>query len=464
MSITRTVKPEVLAGFQDYLPERMIAWQSLIEKIRRVYESFGFLPLDTPCMERPDVLTGGQAFDKSVYVSRIVQGLEDRGQAVVEDIDSMLRFDLTVSLARVVAAYPKLSKPFKRYQIGKVWRGEKPQQGRFREFVQFDIDTIGSRSMLADTEIIQVMSAVMETLGIPDYLIKFNNRKILSALAEIVGCGGKVNDLCRVLDKVGDIGIDGVVKTLTSTETARAFEEKLILSTEQAEFVRQFLALQSDTPEGLLESVGSLFGGSSEVGTEGVTELKEISANLDALGVPRNRWQIDLSVARGLGYYTGPVFETSLTQSPEMGSVFSGGRFDGLTNRFMAGSNIAGVGASVGVDRLIATLEKRGALVSRKSTADVLVTVFNPTLVAASLQFAERLRKQGFNTELYVENTALGAQLGYARTQEIPFVVVIGPDEARDSVVALKNMATKTQKKLTEEACYATIRSSLASK
>ena len=460
----KTIKPEVLSGFQDYLPERMIAWQSLVEKIRRVYESFGFLPLDTPCMERPDVLTGGQAFDKSVYVSRIVQGLEDRGQAVMEDIDSMLRFDLTVSLARVVAAYPKLPKPFKRYQIGKVWRGEKPQQGRFREFVQFDIDTIGSRSMLADTEIIQVMYAVMTALGIPDFLIKFNNRKILSALAEVVGCEGKVNNLCRVLDKVGDIGIDGVVKTLTSTETARAFEEKLVLSAEQAEIVQQFLSLQADTPEGLLETVGSLFEGKSDLGMEGIGELREIAGNLNAIGIPRGAWQIDLSVARGLGYYTGPVFETVLTDVADMGSVFSGGRFDGLANRFMEGSNIPGVGASVGVDRLVAALEKRKVLTVRKSTADVLVTVFNSAMIPQSLGLAERLRKQGLNTELYVEEAALGAQLGYAFTQEIPFVVIIGPDEAREGLVTLKTMATRKQEKLTEGACCATIRSGLASK
>lgn len=462
MNNEKTVKPEVLAGFQDYLPDRMIAWQSIVERIRNVYEEFGFLPLDTPCIERPDVLTGGVAFDKSVYVARIVQGLEDRGQEVLEDIDSMLRFDLTVSLARVVAAYPKLPKPFKRYQIGKVWRGEKPQQGRFREFVQFDIDTIGSRSMLADTEIIQVMNAVMQELAIPDFLIKFNNRKILSGLAEIAGCSGKVNALCRVLDKVGNIGIEGVAKTLTDTTTGRAFEEKLVLSTEQVEIVRQFLALQSNTPEGLLEAVTSLFGGKSTLATEGVAELKEISRNLNALGMSRERWQIDLSVARGLGYYTGPVFETTLTESKEMGSVFSGGRFDGLTNRFIAGSNMPGVGASVGVDRLIATLEKRGALKIRKSSADVLVTVFNPELAGESLKFADCLRTEGFNTELYVENAPLAAQLGYAFTQEIPFVVIIGPDEVRDGVVALKTMKTRRQEKLTEVACYASIRSGLA--
>lgn len=462
MNTINTVKPEVLAGFQDYLPARMIVWQSIVEKIRKVYESFGFLPLDTPCMERWDVLTGGgKNFDKSVFSARIVQGMEDRDEKLQDDGNSTLRFDLTVSLARVVAAYSIIPKPFKRYQIGKVWRGEKPQKGRFREFVQFDIDTIGSRSMLADTEIIQVMYAVMHTLGIPDFLIKVNNRKILTGLAEIAGCAGRVNDLCRVLDKVEKLGIDNVIKELLNPETISVFEDKLTLPTEQAEIVRQFLSLQSETTEGLLEAVESLFGNKSILGKQGVTELREISRNLDTLGIPQSAWKIDLSVARGLGYYTGPVFETILTGSKEMGSVFSGGRFDGLTNRFLAGSNIPGVGASVGVDRLIATLEQRGTLTIKNTTSDVLVTVFDSTLAPQSLGFANRLRKQGLNAELYVENAPLGAQLGYAVKQEIPFVVIIGPDEIREGVVALKTIKTRGQERLTEAACYASIRSCL---
>jgi histidyl-tRNA synthetase len=456
--MAKTIKPELLGGFQDFLPEDMIARDGIIGTIRQIYESFGFLPLDTPCMEgRPILFGDSKDFNKSVFMARIVRGLEDGGEAVGEDEDFALRFDLTVSLARVAAAYPDLPKPFKRYQNGKVWRGEKPQRGRSREFMQFDIDTIGSKSMLADTEIIQVMYVVMKKLVRDRFLIKFNNRKILNGVAEILGCQAVAKNLYRIVDKVEKIGVEKVIEELLRKPDNQYDETAVALSPDKVGLVRTFLTIKGMSISNTLDAVTELFGNQTASGSEGIDELREIASNLSTLNITEDVCHVDLSVARGLDYYTGPVFETSLIDMPEIGSVFSGGRFDGLSDRFMPGSNISGVGASVGVDRLIAALRELNLLKTRRSTASVLVTIFGKQFVRESFNFSCALRSRGVSAELFVDDLPLKAQIAYAAKQGIPYIVIIGEDEVKAGVAVLKDMTARTQEKLTAEQIYATL-------
>ena len=451
----KSVKPATLAGFQDYLPERMIILQTVIEKIRKIYESFGFLPLDTPSMERLDVLTGGEKLNKSIFTSRIKSGLEDVGEALQEE-DFASRFDLTVSLARVVAANPDLPKPFKRYQVGKVWRGEKPQKGRFREFLQFDIDTIGSRSIWSDSEIVLVMYTTLKALGFDHFNIKINDRRILNALAVVIGYESSNKDLFRTIDKIDRIGIDGVIAELVSLNQFQGLSSSF--GETEKELLRSFLSIRANSPEEILSSMKKIIGGKNQEGDAGLLAMEDIVRNLDSLGVPREFWQIDLSVARGLDYYTGPVFETYITDVDGLGSVFSGGRFDGLTNRFIPGSNIAGVGASVGVDRIIMALESKGLIQKVSTTANVLVSVFDEASCGYSMILSQKLREVGINTETYVgEPTSLKTQIIYAVKRGIRFVVLAGPDEIKSNKVSLKDTEKRTQETLTVEEMIARI-------
>ncbi|MDP3899838.1 MAG: histidine--tRNA ligase [bacterium] len=459
---TITIKPELLGGFRDMLPGEAIMFQDMIATIRRVYESFGFVPLETPCMERWDVLTGNAKVEKSIFTARIARGIEDEKIAnATWEQNYTLRFDLTVPLARVVAAYPDLPKPFKRYQIGRVWRGEKPQAGRFREFYQFDFDTIGSNSILADVEVIQVMYATMTALGIKNFLIRFNTRKLLNGLAELVNCRERASEMLRVIDKLDKIGIEGVLVEMQRQPDNEYDESALAFSAEQATAVESFLEIRGDSTQDVIAQLKEFFCGKSNVGEDGIREIEIIVATLRVLDIPEANWCFDLSVARGLDYYTGPVFETVLTDLSKLGSVFSGGRFDGLTNRFMPGSNIPGVGASVGVDRLLVGMQQLGLVTVKETLTDVLVTIFDQSdgaLRNASLHCCAELRSTGIRTELYLgEDHTLRAQLAYAQRKDIPFVIIIGPDELRQKKAQLKNMSKRTQQVLTVSECVATI-------
>jgi histidyl-tRNA synthetase len=420
MSEKRVIKPEVLGGFRDFLPKEALARQEMFEKIGRICESFGFVPLDTPGMERLEVLTGGdEKFNKSIFTARIKKGEEDKGVSEKEwEQDYALRFDLTVPLARVVAANPDLIKPFKRYQVGKVWRGERQQAGRFREFYQFDFDIIGAKSTLADVEIINLMYSIMKSLGIDGFIIRFNTRKILNGLAEKVGCLARANEMFRVMDKQDKIGREGVLEELKRQPDNEFDESALSFSETQLEAVKLFLGINGSNSEEIISKLKEFFGDSSTAASYGIKELEFIADSLRRIGLPENNWQLDLSVARGLDYYTGPVFETFLTDLPALGSVLSGGRFDGLTNRFMPGSNIAGVGASVGVDRLLVGMKTLGLVEEKDSVTQVLVTVFDESdesLISASLEFADLLRKSGLSTEIYLgEDSSLRVQISYA--------------------------------------------------
>lgn len=423
-----SIQPRLGAGLKDYLPSEMIVRQQMFDTIRNVFERFGFSPLDTPGLEVEEILTGGDPdFDKQIFRARLRDG--DEGLA--------LRFDLTVALARVVAQYPdRVSKPFKRYQVGKVWRGEKPQAGRFREFVQFDADTVGCAGMTADAEVVALIYETMTALDLQNFQIRVNNRKILNGLPEYVGFEpDKTHEVLRLIDKMDRLGWENI-----SGELA----DKLGFSTEQLSLLKAFLDFrggsQTDTVNGVMELMSN-----SPTALEGARELQEVISYVDALGVPSDKWEIDLSVARGLGYYTGPVFETVLTDLPSIGSVFSGGRFDDLVSRFTPIS-IPATGASVGVDRLFAAMEKLGLTGTKRTVTQVLVLDFDSSCREECHKFAALLRREGFRTEIYMgREKGLKGQLAYAVREEIPVVIIMGSDEVNSGVVKVKDMTYREQ-------------------
>lgn len=421
--MANSIKPETAAGIKDYLPEEMIPRQQMMDKIRKTMELFGFVPLGTPVLEREEVLTGGDPdFSKQIFRIKSSEGLA-------------LRFDLTVPLARVVAGNP-VSRPFKRYQVGPVFRGESPQFGRYREFFQFDADTVGSDSPMSDAEIIAVMYSTLKALEVPKFTVRVNSRKILNGLAAYAGFRNSMSaDVLRVIDKLDKIGWDGVAGEL---------EEKG-LERPQIEAVKKFIDLRASSPRETLRAVGELMS-NSPIAQEGVANLMAIADFVDALGVPADYWTIDLSIARGLSYYTGAVFETTLDEMSSIGSVFSGGRYDDLVDRFGAGI-VPAVGASVGVDRLFAALEKLGLLKKQQATAEALVLNFDKSCEVAVNKATASLRQAGIRTEIYFgkENT-LKAQLSYAVSREYRLVVIIGPRELATGTAQIRDLSNRTQK------------------
>lgn len=418
------LKPARLGGFRDFLPQDMAFRQELIGKIERVLESFGFMPLGTPALELSSVLgTDQDSFLMQVY--RFFAGKRD----------VTLRFDLTVPLSRVVASNPQLVKPFKRYQCGPVWRKESPQAARYREFWQFDADIVGSSSLLADTEIILLMYRVLSGLNL-DFRIRINNRKMLNGLPEVCGFEEKKgSSVLHILDKIEKIGLDRVLENLTAKNEAGP---QLDLSSAQG--IKDFLLLGQQSGSDLVVELKKFFK-NSVIGLEGLAEYVQIASLLEDLGVPRRFWELDLSVARGLGYYTGCVFETALVNLPGIGSVFSGGRYDELISRF-TGKKLPAVGASLGLDRLITGMEQLGLVPPRPATTRLLVaaTQMDDQQVFA-LQLAQRARNEGINAEIFLgDNTSLRDQLGYASRLGIAFVVILGMKERQKGEFLVRDM------------------------
>ncbi|MDE2104179.1 MAG: histidine--tRNA ligase [Patescibacteria group bacterium] len=422
------ISPELASGFKDYLPEDMIPRQRMFDTIRMTFEKFGFVPLDTPGVEREEVLTGGDPnFKMQIFRTGLRTG--DEGLA--------LRFDLTVPLARVVSLYgDKITRPFKRYQTGKVWRGEKPQAGRFREFIQFDADIIGSDKMSADAEIVALMYETLTALGLDRFSIRVNNRKILNGLAGYVKYDqSRTPDVLRSIDKLDKIKWDGVMGEL---------KEKASFTDEQLSRLKTFLDIRASSTFELLDGLSKLLADSPEA-MKGVTELAEMSDNLVALGVPEKAWRIDLSVARGLGYYTGPVFETILDDLPSIGSVFSGGRYDDLVARFSE-RGVSATGASVGVDRLFAAMEQLNLVRREKTTAKVIVLNFDGTAEGYCQTVASTMRRSGLPTELYLgKESNLKGQLAYALGQSVPVIIIAGGSERDKKTVQIKDVARHQQ-------------------
>ncbi len=427
MHATGTVSPELASGLRDYLPEDMIPRQQMFDAIRAVFERFGFSPIDTPGLEKEAVLTGGDPnFGMQIFRARL-RGA-DEGLA--------LRFDLTVPLARFVSLhFEKIERPFKRYHMGKVWRGEKPQAGRYREFVQFDSDIVGTDRISADAEIVSLIYETMTALGLSRFIIRVNNRKILNGLAGFAGYDAALGpDILRTIDKLDKIGWQGVSKELSEKGLTGA----------QIDVLGQFVSLPNDTVDATLDSLASLMSASAEA-LEGIQELREMAKCIRELGVPPESWKVDLSVARGLGYYTGPVFETILTDLPSIGSVFSGGRYDGLVARF-GSQSLPATGASVGVDRLFAAMETLGLVRREKTVSQAIILNFDPSAEGYCQRIAADLRKAQIRTELYLGTEKnLKGQLAYALRQSAPVIIVAGGNEMAKDVVQVKDMRNRKQ-------------------
>ncbi len=434
----KRIKPELPGGFRDCSPAEAIIKQRLIEKIRKTFEEFGFDPLETPAVEWTETLLGGEeTSDQLIFRLNPAK----RGGAEIKDIKKdqlALRFDLTVPLARFLAANPELPKPFRRYQIGRVWRGERQQAGRYREFTQADIDIVGSSSAEADAEIITIIYQLFKSLGLNRFLIKINNRKILNCLPFFAGFPEKkLFEVLRVIDKKDKIGEIGIKKELT----------RLIKNKAAAKIV-SFLKIEGDTKTKLLR-VQEDFKNCDQA-QEGIKELVEIARMFEAVKMDKENWEIDFSTVRGLGYYTGLVFETILRAAPEFGSVASGGRYDKLLIPF-TGEKIPAVGISIGVDRLLAALEKSGLLKKKPTKVKILILNLSAELRTDYYTFAGVLRGAGMATEIYLgDDRAFQAQLAYAVKKEVPYVLIYGESEKQKGVVAIKDMAAREQKEVSK--------------
>ena len=426
-----SIKPRILKGFNDYLPDVMLPKQRMLDAVARTFESFGFAPLQTPALEYADVLLGkyGDEGDKLLY--RFL----DNGAR-----DVALRYDLTVPLARVVAMNRQLGAPFKRYQIAPVWRAEKPGPGRFREFLQCDVDIIGVADLMADAECLAVGAAVLGALGVDDFVLRVNNRKLLTGLMLRLGIaeGEPTLAVLRTVDKLPKIGEDGVRAALASENG---------LDATAIDGIFEFLALD---PKGLAEWFAE-----DSPGRVGAAELQTL-LDLAAEQGLADRVEVDLSIARGLDYYTGTIYETFVRGQASMGSVMSGGRYDTLLAMF-GGPPVPAVGISLGVDRLFAVLRKQGLVEPEANPARVLVTVFSSETRRASYAAAAALRAAGIPTEVYPGAPRMKKQFKHANRQRIPFVLTVGPDEAARGEVQLKDLASGEQAAMSIDAAIARV-------
>lgn len=435
------IQPKILKGFRDYLPEVMVPRTRLLRRIAEVFERHGFEPLDTPSIEYAEILLGkaGPEAEKLFY-----RFLDQGGR------DVALRYELTISLARVIGQYKSdLPRPFKRYQMGPVWRAESPAKGRFREFWQCDVDIVGTDSLLADAECIAIDHAVMRALGVPNYVIRFNNRKVFRGLQARIGVadGAVMDGVMRVIDKFDKVGEAGVRKELQGLLGQGGFTEPGFNAV--LEFLKVTEGASSNSER--IQRVAD-FLGDAEMGVRGCAELREALEAALAMGVSEDALLVDPTIVRGLEYYTGTVFETFLKDAPQFGSVMSGGRYDGLIGLF-SGEEVPAVGISVGIDRLIAALEELQLLPKAKASAAVLVTIFSPETKGYSMRAARELRRAGINAELYLDPQAkLAKQLKYASRKGIPLVVIAGPEEEKAGVASLRSMESGEQMQVSIEA------------
>ena len=439
--------PRTLSGFMELLPAPQQQMERIMEVLRRTYSLYGFTPLDTPVIESSDVLLakGGGETEKQIY--RFQKG----------DADLALRFDLTVPLAKYVALhYNDLTFPFRRYQIGKVYRGERAQRGRFREFYQADIDIIGDGklSIVNEAEIPSIIYKTFSTLGLKRFQIRVNNRKILNGFYAMLGLTEKSGDIMRTVDKLDKIGPEKVKATL--------MDEEIALTEEQAGEILKFIAITGTNEEVLAALEG--YKGRNEVFDEGLTELNTVVKYLAAFGVPAENFAVDLTIARGLDYYTGTVYETTLLDHPEIGSVCSGGRYDNLAE-YYTDKQLPGVGISIGLTRLFYVLGEQGMLNPDLPTApaDVLILPMTDDLSAA-ISFATLLRENGIRAQIHGENKKFKQKISYADKLGIPYVIFLGEDEISAGVVACKDMATGEQTKLEPAATVYRIKAGLAEK
>jgi histidyl-tRNA synthetase len=412
----------------------MIPRERMLAAFRRTFAAFGFVPIETPHIERMEVLTGKGAGSDEVL--RQIFEVTNKGGTPGE---LALRFDLTVPLARFVARHiDDLGTPFKRYAIGSVFRGERPAKGRFREFVQCDFDTIGTESAVADAETAQVIHASLDAAGVPDFTITLNNRKILDGFLRLHGLSGMTGQVLRSLDKLAKIGHDAVLGELERSP----LEGGPGLSPEQARQVLHFAESGRGGVE-VLRDVETNLGTDATV-AEGIANLRTVLELLDAAGMPRERLALDLGLARGLDYYTGIVFETTVKGWEKFGSVASGGRYDNLASLFTP-RRLPGVGASIGLDRLLALMDEAGWLGTSGTTAPVLVAQFPGTSPKVAFQMAARLRAEGIGAEVFPDPIPIGKQMGYGSSKGHKLAVIVGPDEEAKQVFNLRNLSTRQE-------------------
>ena len=438
------IKPRTLSGFMELQPDKQVQMDKMRAVLAETYARYGFTPLDTPAIEAAEVLLakGGGETEKQIY--RFTKG----------ESDLALRFDLTVPLAKYVAAnYGQLTFPFRRYQIGKVWRGERAQRGRFREFYQADIDIIGDGALdiLNEAEIPAIIYDTFTRLGLHRFRIRVNNRKVLNGFFAILGLSEQAGDVLRTIDKLDKIGADKVRALLTDT---------CGVTSEQADEILRFIACPGTSADklALLEQ----YRGRNETFDLGLDELRTVVGYLPAFGVPEENFELDLTIARGLDYYTGTVYETVLLDHPEVGSICSGGRYDDLAG-YYTNKSLPGVGISIGLTRLFYILQEQNMISDAVLTApaDVLILPMTDDLSAA-VALASELRAGGLRVQIYSEKKKFKAKIGYADKLGIPFVIFLGEDEIAQNVCALKNMVTGVQEAVTQAAALETIRAEIA--
>ena len=438
------IKPRTLSGFMELLPDKQIQFETMVDILRRTYASYGFAPLDTPAIEDAQILLakGGGETEKQIY--RFQTG----------DSDLALRFDLTVPLAKYVALhYSDLAFPFRRFQISKVYRGERAQRGRFREFYQADIDIIGDGKLdiLNEAEIPAIIYKVFRGFGLSRFQIRVNNRKILNGFYAMLGLSAQSGDIMRTVDKLDKIGADKVKVILM---------EDCGLSEAQAEEILTFIAIRGTNAQVIAALEG--YTGKNEMFDQGLTELKTVTANLSAFGVPEENFAVDLTIARGLDYYTGTVYETTLLDHPEIGSVCSGGRYDNLAGYYIE-KDLPGVGISIGLTRLFYVLDEQGLLnpALPSAPADALVLPMTES-AAPAIALAETLRSVGLRVQLYGEQKKFKQKMAYANKLGVPFAVLLGEDEIAEGVCSVKNMQTGEQQKLSPAEAAAYIRNAVS--
>jgi histidyl-tRNA synthetase len=449
--MSQLITPRVLNGFRDYPPALMMPREQLLEKARQVYRSYGFAPIDTPALEYSEILLGkgGEESDKQLY------------RFLHHDHDVALRFDLTVPFARFAAMHiGELGVPFRRYHMGPVWRGERPQRGRFREFWQCDFDTIGTTANASDIEVALVIHDLMRALGVEAFEVRVNNRLVLNGLLEQLGLEGRAAALLIALDKLPKIGPEAV--------TAEMVEKAGVLP-EQARRVLALAQVGGSNAE-VLDRLQRDFGGNAKA-ADGIARLRELVAVAKAAGVPEERIRLDLSIARGLDYYTGTVYETFLLGNytdekgqerplAGFGSVCSGGRYDNLAGLYTK-QKLPGVGASLGLDRLVAVLDTMGRLPKVSTPAPVLVVQFVAERLGDYQRVARLLRAEGIGAEVYPEAKKIGPQLSYAERRGFRAAVIAGDDEFARGVWKVKDLAARVEQSVPEAQLVAAVRAVL---
>ena len=438
------IKPRTLSGFMELLPASQIRFEKMVEILRTTYASYGFAPLDTPVIEDAQILLakGGGETEKQIY--RFTKG----------DSDLALRFDLTVPLAKYVALHCNdLAFPFRRFQISKVYRGERAQRGRFREFYQADIDIIGDGKLdiMNEAEIPAIIYKVFRGFGLSRFQIRVNNRKILNGFYAMLGLSEKSGEIMRTVDKLDKIGADKVKAILLSD---------CGLNEEQADEILKFIAIAGTNAEVLAALEG--YQGRNEIFDLGLSELKAVTVNLAAFGVPEANFAVDLTIARGLDYYTGTVYETTLLDHPEIGSVCSGGRYDNLAGYYIE-KQLPGVGISIGLTRLFYVLDEQGLLNPQlpSAPADALVLPMGGD-IGPAIAVAEAIRAEGLRVQLYCEQKKFKQKMAYANKLEVPFAILLGEDEIAEGKCSVKNMVSGEQVKLTPAEAAAHIKAELA--